>query len=95
MLRKLGKVLHISPHKMLIVRSTFAPEIGSTIVTKDMKDVGEVFDVFGPVSNPYVSVKPKSDVNLETLIGETLYVMEKEVKKRAEERRRTSRRRQK
>lgn len=92
MLKKLGKVLHISPHKMLIVRSTFAPAIGSTIVTKNMENIGEVFDVFGPVEKPYVSIKPKEGIKLEKFVGEILYVHLKEKERSSAKKKKFNRR---
>ena len=49
---------------------------GVQVVDEGLKPVGRVFDVFGPVKNPYVSVEPSID-ELERCIGRPLYVMEK------------------
>ncbi|MHA1594504.1 MAG: H/ACA ribonucleoprotein complex subunit GAR1 [Candidatus Baldrarchaeia archaeon] len=92
MIKRLGKVLHVSPHKVMIVRSTFAPAIGNTVVTKDMENIGEVFDVFGPVSKPYVSIKPKKGVDPEKLIGATLYVYLEEEKETSVKKRKPAKR---
>ena len=43
---------------------------------QDLKDIGTVFDVFGPVGNPYVSVKP-SVRDPSRYVGQLLYVEEK------------------
>ena len=32
--------------------------VGSAILTQDLRNIGNVLDVFGPVANPYVSVRP-------------------------------------
>lgn len=48
---------------------------GSVIFSQDLKNVGKVFDVFGPVKNPYISVRPNvRDPN--NYVGQLLYVEE-------------------
>jgi RNA-binding protein len=34
------------------------PKIGDKVADENLKTVGTVFDVFGPVSSPYVAVRP-------------------------------------
>ena len=82
-MKRLGKVSHVSSHKMLILKSEFAPRIGDTVVTKNLTEIGKVSDVFGPVSEPYVAVKPKDRTNLDSLIGQILYILSspKKIKK--------------
>jgi len=73
-LRRLGKPLHITPRGNAIIQVNFAPRIGSKVVTKEMKEVGQVFDVFGPVKSPYVSVKLNVEPSsAENLVNEVLY----------------------
>jgi len=74
-LKRLGKVSHVSSHKMLILKSEFAPRIGDTVVTKNLTEIGKVSDVFGPISEPYVAIKPKDRTNLDSLIGQILYIL--------------------
>jgi len=74
-LKRLGKVSHVSSHKMLILKSEFVPRIGDTVVTKNLTEIGKVSDVFGPISEPYVAVKPKEGLNLDHLIGQLLYIL--------------------
>ena len=48
-------------------------KLGSVAFSQDLKNVGNVFDVFGPVENPYISVKPNvRDPN--NYVGQLLYV---------------------
>jgi RNA-binding protein len=49
------------------------PKIGETVVDENLKHVGKVFDIFGPVSSPYAVVKPTLQ-EAEKLAGKTLYV---------------------
>lgn len=74
-MKRLGEVSHVSSHRMLILRSGFAPKIGDIVVTKDLTEVGKVSDVFGPVSRPYIAVKPIETASLDSLIGQPLYVL--------------------
>ena len=57
-LQKLGRVRALTPSKSLIVKAEKAPKIGSEVVDENLNVVGKVFDIIGPVSAPYVVVKP-------------------------------------
>jgi len=48
-------------------------DIGTRLVNSDLDSVGEVVDVFGPVSRPYMAVSPASGVHLPALLGQPLY----------------------
>ncbi len=67
-------MLHISSSKNIIVKIENTPKIGETVVDENLKTVGEVFDIFGPVSSPYAAVKPKIS-KLEFLANKVLYVL--------------------
>lgn len=71
---RLGQVLHISSSKNIIVKIENTPKIGETVVDENLKTVGEIFDIFGPVSSPYAAVKPKIS-KLEVLVNKVLYVL--------------------
>jgi len=58
-LQRIGQVLHVSPSRYVILKAENVPRIGDEVVNEKLKPVGTVFDVFGPVSSPYVAVKPK------------------------------------
>ncbi len=76
-MRKLGVILHISSHGYIILRAALFPKINSSVLTKRMKKIGKVHDVFGPVLSPYISVKPSKKMapaDLKELVGETVYV---------------------
>ena len=59
-LRRLGKILHLSKSRSLIIRleANSLPRLKTRVFDSKLKQVGFVFDVFGPVAKPYVSVKP-------------------------------------
>jgi RNA-binding protein len=57
-LQKLGRVRALTPSKNIIVKTEKAPRIGTEVVDENLKVVGKVFDIIGPVSAPYAVVKP-------------------------------------
>jgi RNA-binding protein len=57
-LQRIGLVLHVSSSKNMIIKAANLPKIGSDAVDENLKKIGKVFDVFGPVSSPYVAVQP-------------------------------------
>jgi RNA-binding protein len=73
-LQRLGRALHISPSRKVIMKVEKIPKIGETVVDEDLKPVGRISDVFGPVSSPYVSVKTAIRQS-ERLTNKMLYVL--------------------
>jgi len=57
-LQKLGKVRALTPSKNVIVKTEKAPKLGAEVIDENLKVVGKVFDIIGPVSAPYAVVKP-------------------------------------
>jgi len=57
-LQRIGYVLHVSSTKNMILKAENIPRIGDRVVDENLNSVGTVFDVFGPVSSPYVAVRP-------------------------------------
>jgi len=72
-LQRLGLVLHISPSRNLITKVENIPRIGETVVDENLKPVGKVFDVLGPVSSPYVAIRPTM-YGPERLVNKPVYV---------------------
>ncbi len=70
-MKRLGTVLH-SIDNLLIVRADKTFEKGvsfqnSIVTTKKMKKIGKIKELFGPVNNPYFSIKifkelPESEI---------------------------------
>lgn len=54
-------MIHISSNGNMILKADNVPRIGDQAMDEDLKAVGMVFDVFGPVANPYVAVRPSVD----------------------------------
>jgi len=85
-LQRLGRVLHVSSSRNLILRAENVPRIGDGVVNQDLRHVGTVLDVFGPVSSPYVTVKPDVE-EPDNLVDRTLYSVASPQPKRRERRR--------
>jgi len=72
-LHRIGYVLHVSNTKNIILKAENIPRIGDEVTNEKLKPVGTVFDVFGPISSPYVAVKPNIQSS-EKLVNQVLYV---------------------
>ncbi len=71
---RLGRVIHITPSEMAVVKAEKLPKIGNRVVDKKKKPVGTVFDIIGPTASPYVEVKPDLK-NPERLVDRFLYLL--------------------
>jgi RNA-binding protein len=67
----------------MILKAENIPRIGDKVTSEKLKPVGTVFDVFGPISSPYVAVKPHIR-SPEQLVNHVLYAIpsKAETKKR-------------
>jgi len=80
-LKRLGVVLH-SSDGMLIVRAdkTVGKDVlawNSTVITKKMKKVGKIKELFGPVNNPYISIRIFKEIKASEIMNlknEKLYL---------------------
>ncbi|MHA1279188.1 MAG: H/ACA ribonucleoprotein complex subunit GAR1 [Candidatus Helarchaeota archaeon] len=87
-MRRLNKVLHISNQRHLILRvmsnQVKSLKIGQAVVAKDLDKIGHIFDIFGPVNNPYISIQANSTIeDIKKYVGEVLYSFEeKKTRKR-------------
>ncbi len=76
-LKKLGKILHVSPSTgNMIVSAQCEAKVGEKVFDNTRKQIGITFDMFGPVSSPYVSVRPTVKVT-EKNIKEKLFLIER------------------
>jgi len=59
-LQRLGKILHFSKSRSLIVKcdETRFVRMGTRACDSKLKEIGKVHDIFGPVSAPYLSIRP-------------------------------------
>jgi RNA-binding protein len=73
----LGKVMHVT-RRGLVLRSVEPIEPGFPVYDEAQRRVGNVLDVFGPVSNPYIAIKPAHSMtneDLAALVGKGLFIM--------------------
>ena len=73
-MQKLGRVITLTPSQNLVVKTEKAPKIGSSVVDDNLKDVGRVFDIIGPVTSPYAIVRPSVN-EPEKLTSKQLYLL--------------------
>ena len=63
----------MTPSRSIVLKIERVPRIGETVVDEELRPVGKVFDIMGPVSSPYVAVKPTIQ-EPEKLVNKILYV---------------------
>ena len=73
-MQRLGRVLNVTPSQNVVVKTENTPKIGSAVVDENLKIVGKIFDIIGPVSSPYAVVKPAIR-EPEKLSGKQLYLL--------------------
>jgi len=78
--RTIGTVLHLVDNKLIVRGKKMKPEqiVNSIVITNDKRKIGKVYDVFGPVNRPYVSVKTFKSVKekqLRKIVNNELFVL--------------------
>ena len=73
-MQRLGRVLNVTPSQNVVVKTDKTPSIGSTVVDENLKVVGKIFDIIGPVSSSYAVVKPAIK-EPEKLTNKQLYLL--------------------
>jgi rRNA processing protein Gar1 len=86
-LQRIGRVLHISSNRNIILKAENLPRISDEVVDEKLKPVGTVFDIFGPTSSPYISVKSGMH-DPHSLVNRILYTVPSRKSKRVKRRRR-------
>ncbi len=74
--RLLGKVSTIAYNGNLIIKAKFTPKIFSEVLDGSTKALGKVIRIFGPVDEPYLSVKPSKKLLL-NMMGQEVYTVQK------------------
>ena len=72
-MQRLGRVLSVTPSQNIVVKTEKAPKLGAAVVDENLKVVGRVFDIIGPVSSPYAVIKPAVK-EPERLVNKQLYL---------------------
>lgn len=55
-MQRLGLILHVTPSRNAVAKIENVPRIGEDVVDEDLKRVGKVVDIIGPVSSPYATI---------------------------------------
>jgi RNA-binding protein len=73
-MKRIGTVSRVA-QGMAVVRASDEEyaSVGTTVVDEELRTVGSVVDVFGPVERPYLAVSPNDGVHLPALVGKVLY----------------------
>lgn len=84
-MKLIGEIENVSHKGLWILRSEITPQIGSKVYNQQKKIVGRITNVIGPVTRPYLLIKPVSKDSQEQLqlIGMKLYTaIETKIKRR-------------
>lgn len=74
-MRRAGVARTAAHHVVVLERETGdPPDIGTRVVNDELRPVGRVVDVIGPVNRPYVVVAPDEGVEPASVLDQTLYV---------------------
>jgi len=84
----LGVVENVAYDGSVLVRSQFAPGLGARVVDKRNRPVGTVVRVFGPVREPFASVRPVGKLPL-SVLGSDVFVGEDHAKQEGRRSRRS------
>ena len=85
-MRSLGHVENIAYDGSVLVRASFAPMRGTVVVDRRKRPVGWVVKVFGPVKEPFATVRPDGKPAM-ALIGAEVFIEEGGLNARKEDRR--------
>jgi RNA-binding protein len=75
-MHQLGSVLHISKNHSLVLQcgSGKPAKEKAVVFNKENKKIGVISEIFGPVQNPYITVKPVKSADIEKMVGIEVYV---------------------
>jgi len=74
-IKRLGVVENVAYDGSILVRSQFPPSMGAAVVDKRHRPLGKVVKVFGPVKEPFATIRPERKVTL-SLLNSDVYVGE-------------------
>ena len=74
-IKRIGVVENVSYDGSLVVRCQSPPRFGSRVVDKRSRPLGKVVKVFGPVREPFASVRPTAKLSL-SVLGSEVYASE-------------------
>ncbi len=72
-MKRLGAILHITDNSLIVrADSTLEHSVfreGQMVVTRNMKKIGTIKEIFGPVSAPYISIRMFKDAAISEMKG--------------------------
>jgi RNA-binding protein len=80
LLKKLGKVFIVNKNNNILVKVTKSHRLNATVVNQQLKKVGKIVDVIGPVNSPYLVVNTR-DSEAKAAKGSMVYLLETSKKK--------------
>lgn len=88
-MQRIGSVLHVSSSRNMILKADHQnfPRIGDVVMDENLKAVGVVLDILGPVSSPYITVRPSVE-EPDRFVEHVLYSASSRGRRRVERRRR-------
>ena len=86
-MQRIGCVIHISSNGNMILKADNVPHIGNQAINENLKPVGTVTDIFGPIAKPYVAVRPSVN-EPSNYVNHVLYAAQPPSKTRMKEKRR-------
>jgi rRNA processing protein Gar1 len=73
-LKLVGRIQDISYNGFLVARGEFTPRIGSEVFAGN-KPLGRIVNIYGPVTKPYLAIKPISKgQSLLEMVGKEIYL---------------------
>lgn len=79
-MRRLGSILHVMNNNEIAVLHTekaIKKIIRKKVVDEQINPIGRVYDIFGPVKNPYVVIKLNKNIDVNKISEKTLYIYSK------------------
>lgn len=74
----LGKVTGMGYDGNILVKGDFAPKYNAEVMDRGKNVIGKVVRIFGPVSTPYISIRPPKDHRPSLdIMGKDVYVRKK------------------
>lgn len=75
-MKLLGKYSHTTPQGLAVVKLTTVPVVGKGVADVKGQRIGEIADVFGPISAPYATVRLVGKVEPPLNARTELYMIE-------------------
>ncbi len=75
-MKKLGTVKNVIHDGTILLKALEISRPGTPVFDSRGGEIGKVARVFGPVSSPYISVRPKGHIDAFSMLNSTLYAGE-------------------